>query len=175
MIAQSDDAPSTAEIPGQRVPSPLVRRRFFTILSATSFATLVTISVLSWPHGGPVGRLIIVKRHDVFHASFLSYAMYAIAGPNGVKWATDGYRVPRENVWSAVGFDLWKATDGTHTGWYVWIPNYALFATTAVLPAWWLFKRLRRRHRLIQRHCADCGYDLRASRDQCPECGTLAN
>ena len=32
--------------------------------------------------------------------------------------------------------------------------------------------RERRQHRQSNGLCAECGYDLRASSEQCPECGT---
>jgi len=53
----------------------------------------------------------------------------------------------------------------------LWCPTFA----TAVLPAAWLVTQLmkyrRRRMRLRSGACLKCGYDLRASKDRCPECG----
>ena len=43
---------------------------------------------------------------------------------------------------------------------------------------WWLFRRRTRRHlreKLVQLGvpiCVPCGYDLRGSKERCPECGT---
>ena len=50
------------------------------------------------------------------------------------------------------------------------------FAVTG--SAWWLFRSRTRRHlreRLVQLGvpiCIPCGYDLRGSKERCPECGT---
>jgi hypothetical protein len=56
-------------------------------------------------------------------------------------------------------------------GWYVNIPNWFIAAITAggvllLARMWW-----KRRPRPAGR-CRRCGYDLRATPDRCPECGT---
>jgi hypothetical protein len=51
-----------------------------------------------------------------------------------------------------------------------WLPAVA----ASVLPGIWLFRWLRSKKRRRGNLCPVCGYDLRASPDRCPECGTQA-
>jgi hypothetical protein len=53
-------------------------------------------------------------------------------------------------------------------------PAWSVVAVSAILPAWWLVLRRRwRRQRLrADRRCERCGYDVRATPERCPECGT---
>jgi hypothetical protein len=51
-------------------------------------------------------------------------------------------------------------------------PHWAVVAAASIVPLCWLFSRWNRRPRAGL--CANCGYDLRASPDRCPECGVVS-
>ena len=55
------------------------------------------------------------------------------------------------------------------------IPHFVIAIVTLVLPAIAITRliRARRRSEDTTPRCANCGYDLRATPDRCPECGTV--
>ena len=63
-----------------------------------------------------------------------------------------------------------KPWSGSITYRAIMLPHWLAIAATAVLPALWTKKTLRR-WRVREGACAACGYDLRATPDRCPECG----
>jgi hypothetical protein len=53
------------------------------------------------------------------------------------------------------------------------IPWWSLLIVFSVWPALWLAARHRVLARRKRGHCPGCGYDLRATPERCPECGTV--
>jgi hypothetical protein len=53
------------------------------------------------------------------------------------------------------------------------IPYWFVTMMTVVLPFMWWRRRHRRPIRVRGHRCVNCGYDLRATPDRCPECGTV--
>ena len=54
------------------------------------------------------------------------------------------------------------------------IPYWSLFAVTTAIMVFTTWRWLRTRRRQQRGFCSVCGYDLRATPERCPECGTEA-
>jgi hypothetical protein len=84
--------------------------------------------------------------------------------------------VPFRLLGFAFARDRQGALPSPHDAWVLRAPHYAVLLATAFLPTVRLVNRLRARGaaRRLAGHCRVCGYDLRATPDRCPECGTPA-
>jgi hypothetical protein len=65
---------------------------------------------------------------------------------------------PRDRIYSAV---------------QVLLAHWLLATLFALLPGLWCAHRLRQQLRARANLCLTCGYDIRASLERCPECGTV--
>jgi hypothetical protein len=75
------------------------------------------------------------------------------------------------------GFGSKQVMPRTHLGQTMqerdWVaPVWPAGVALAVLPVAWIVQAARRKRRNRLGFCRTCGYDLRASPDRCPECGT---
>jgi hypothetical protein len=57
-------------------------------------------------------------------------------------------------------------------GYTCYFPHWFLVLLFAVVPTTHLIPIIRARRRYLAGHCPHCGYDLRATPERCPECGT---
>lgn len=78
---------------------------------------------------------------------------------------------PKSDGWKLAGFDLLILRREVA----LIIPWWAPIAIAGIAPLRWLILASRTRGRVACGRCVLCGYDLRASRGQCPECGALQN
>jgi hypothetical protein len=129
-------------------------------------------------HPGPLPpkfRLVVTSGRHV--------TGYRLSPPTDVRVRRASPAEPGLRSAFALGGLSWFCTDGGKFGrgemvpvWQATVPHWVLVATTAILPCirapgW---SRRRRRHRRrAAACCVSCGYDLRATPDECPECGTI--
>lgn len=173
-------------------------RRLFTIASALSLLICVATGVFwerSFPDGDGLserdakGRFWIQSHKGMFHLAWAN-VLYAHAYDGGGHPFTyyDGPIYPIPDIYGAPWAKRWhwgkayfdhagvRYGTGERGGafeYWVAAPCWMVAAATSLLPILSVIRFLKRRRRLQTGCCTHCGYDLRASKDRCPECGTL--
>jgi len=94
---------------------------------------------------------------------FAQHESWELSRPGGPMWRRLGFGIIRGeavngNVYSGVSFPCYA------------LAVLLLIISMQFLKRWWVASQ--RRARFL---CRQCGYDLRASPDRCPECGTLVD
>src|SRR3954468_22797401 len=176
-------------------------RRLFTLLSALSLllcAATLALWVRSYWVGeaiyreGPSYRLAVLSSRGQCSAFRTTYPASAANGPTRWKYSDRGmwaqvtqrpglYRAdPAVRCYGPIaGFGMFDKPAGpTSRGAAtreVFFPYWSLVLLTAAGPAAWYARRRRRLRSRSLGLCPACGYDLRATPDRCPECGTPAS
>jgi hypothetical protein len=87
-----------------------------------------------------------------------------------------GFEVLSENGGAEIPLGGEKPYEITDRSWMYSVPYWFLALIAVSCPCFWTFTELRRRRREYRHRnnlCVACGYDLRASTGQCPECGAV--
>ena len=114
----------------------------------------------AWSVNGSCGlwRIFLPSERILLHGPFLQWDSAPAAAVTPIE------------TW--YGFGLERAD--WRTGWIVAVPHWLPVMLLAICPSWWLvlWKRKRTALRMVG-CCKACGYDLRATPERCPECGTV--
>jgi hypothetical protein len=112
------------------------------------------------------------------HGSFLlTPAVQLWEKQNDTRWVFDHHGFRAGNV-TRIGNDGTGHIAVTGSIYYVALPDWVVVILLGILP---FLTGARIRHRKQQQSrlqrglCTACGYDLRATPDRCPECGTVPN
>jgi len=178
---------------------PCVRHRLFTVASALSllaFAATVVLLIRSFTTRDLLGVARVESSARVVRVAIVS----SNRGLMSVTLARDTYltrpefdkrvaRIPRSRVeyramvprpwrvgtglWNWLGFGHIAIANSTESELLFSFPHWLLLLPCIPLPAWWLWSRRSLARRRLAGCCPHCGYDLRATPDRCPECGSI--
>lgn len=91
--------------------------------------------------------------------------------------ASESIQFPENTLWQRMGFAMQRehstGIGNFSDGIALSIPHWSVAAPFAILPTRRFVAALRRRRAKRFNRCPSCGYDLRATPDHCPECGTI--
>jgi hypothetical protein len=118
------------------------------------------------------GRTLVYLTPVYFADRAFALTLRPCNGPSDVKnWIASGIGLTSDL--NFVGFSLWRSAKRGNEG--IVIPCWFVVIVLALGSA--VFLRLRLGMSPVQgkEFCISCGYDLRATPDRCPECGTVTS
>ena len=166
-----------------------MKRRLFTILSTFSLLLFVAVVVMwvrsystedfLYVHSGRSNAQLTssLGRLQFYPNALVRWGLAAVT-PVQTGWhhhaqpvwphpPIQGFR-PAEYSWRLWGFRYWEPHRGMPcVQWPYWSVALVMLVLPAARVRQWIKSHRRRRIGL----CSSCGYDLRATRGRCPECG----
>jgi hypothetical protein len=175
-------------------PRPTLRR-LFTLASALSLVLCLATLAL-WVRGRFVSDFLWLNRQHLVVGVFNSrghvqvshrHLMSAGLIPLTTRWEWFTEQPTRDLEAEALrsgwkfsfrlpGVACWSTMDAALVTHDFLLPIWPVFLLTALMPLLWsVVRRSRRRgaRRVAAGRCPNCNYDLRATPDRCPECGTV--
>jgi hypothetical protein len=158
-----------------------VKRRLFNLLAGLSLLLSVGMAIC-WMRSHYYHDFLyfVAKGHPNCVISSDAPSRLAFA----ISYGVDSGRRSQWLSWRTIGSDL--DPSGSHLGFSgfhyssgrmsvrsIRFPYWFIVLLFAALPIVWLFDRIRR-PAILHGKCPVCGYDLRATPDRCPECGTVS-
>ena len=113
-----------------------------------------------------------ILRHDCIIATFPHHAHVILASSSAVHAFPSSIRYGLSQYPSRAKY-LEPRLSSTGLYWAISIPFWLPMLITVAIPLWVAAGQWRRRRRAGAGLCPMCGYDLRATPDRCPECGTI--
>ena len=141
------------------------------VLSAFALVSALAVPFIAYAWVASYGQVFGVR-------SGLGRVVVA-AGPAGLTFQPghadnwDFFRAGARSRVAVLGFEFMSGTDvisGPYT--IAAVPYWFVLAVAALPAAAWLYLSRRHQRRAASHLCAGCSYDLRATPERCPECGT---
>lgn len=165
-----------------------VKRRLFNFAAAVSLALCVVVCAL-WvrstsrfdqyefayrkrPYNvsSTEGRIGIIRLGRGFSVAKAEFSSMPTPDNGGMTWLRG--LLKDQNTTRLAGIFYGSGASNLGTGsWWVGVHFGVIVLLLAVAPGHWIIARARRRLRSATGACANCGYDLRATPERCPECG----